>query len=726
MNRTRSATGCLAADDSRDGLAILARAVAVCFVVTVSLAGASGCSGGSSNNVNGTGGRGTGGALMGSAASAGTSDVLEGSAGVPLGTGGVLVGSGGAQLGGAASAGTSGVSGDSGGVAGTSGVSVGSAGVSVGSGGVAASTGGASGGSGGASGGSGGASGGSGGVSVGSGGASGGSGGVSAGSGGASVGSGGASAGDASVPVELSGYDVEVDPYGTSPLVAVVNLRGVEANEVQSVQVVVTGQDGGQDFVRTYSPTDTDLVVNMDTSDLTFPEAGYHVPVLGLYADRENVVRILVDVLDRGRVDLALKINTSLSKPDEAAWVPSIRVETAVADLMEPGWTVAEISIEPNPNPPIVFVDWTRTIAFDERGAIRWALRMDLPKGETFTLKRSVAGNFLTGSFDTIVEVTKLGRIVRTFQLSDYTLNHEIVQIGSEANGEGVSGGPRGDGIGAILVLASKNDASTIQDHILELDSDSGELLDVWDLAQVFDPTRRTYIDAEKWDISQNGDWLHDNGLAYSQADESIIVSGRHQGVAKIRRDGTLVWLLAPHKGWNEPQSGKLLTAVSATLDPYADAVQLGDQAAGTASTPEFDWPFGQHSPTLLPNGDLLLFDNGASRHFSGFCGSFSRAVIYRVDEAAMTVRQIGQFIFSKSESSCYCSNTHRLPVTGNIFIQPALTGSDTAVAKEVTTQVADDGTITFDKVVFEATLSLVFDKSRWWGYSYRGHRWTF
>jgi arylsulfate sulfotransferase len=311
-------------------------------------------------------------------------------------------------------------------------------------------------------------------------------------------------------------------------------------------------------------------------------------------------------------------------------------------------------------------------------------------------------------------------------QLSDYTLNHEIVQIGSEDNAEGVPGEPGGDYFGNILVLASKNGASTIQDHILQLDSDSGELLDVWDLAQVFDPTRKTYIDAEKWDISQNGDWLHDNGLAHCQADESIIVSGRHQGVAKIRRDGTLVWLLAPHKGWNEPQSGKLLTAVSATLEPYADAVQLGDQAAGTASTPEFDWPFGQHSPTLLPNGDLLLFDNGASRHFSGFCGSFSRAVIYRVDEAAMTVRQIGQFILSESESSCYCSNTYRLPETGNILIQPGLTSSDTAVAKEVATQVADDGTITFDKVVFQATLSLVVDRSRWWVYSYRGHRWTF
>jgi hypothetical protein len=155
--------------------------------------------------------------------------------------------------------------------------------------------------------------------------------------------------------------------------------------------------------------------------------------------------------------------------------------------------------------------------------------------------------------------------------------------------------------------------------------------------------------------------------------------------------------------------------------------VQLGNQAAGTATTPEFDWPYGQHSPALLPNGDLMLFDNGASRHFKGYCGSFSRAVIYRIDEAAMTVRQIGQFILSKAESSCYCSNTQQLPTTGNIIVQPAMANGNTANVKEVTTQLGADGTIAFDKVVFDASINMnVIDTSRWYVYSYRGHRWAF
>ena len=531
---------------------------------------------------------------------------------------------------------------------------------------------------------------------------------------------------DSTASVAPGAYDILVDPNGNSPLVAVVNLRGIDSSQVESVQVVVAGQDGGQDFERTYSPTDAGFAVHMDASDLTFPEAGYHLPVLGLYPDCENEVRIVVDLLDRDSVNLTLQMETHLSIPDEAARLPSMQVETAVVEQMEPGWSVAEISIEPNPNPPIVFAEWTRAIAFDERGAIRWALQLDLPQGETFTTRRSLDGNFLTGSFDTIVEVTKLGRITRTVQLPDHTLHHEIVQIGCDDNGETASTGIDTEYSGNLLVLASKNDASTIQDRILELNLSTGEILNDWDLAAVLDPTRTTFLDPEDWPAG-SADWFHANGIAYSATDESIIVSGRHQGVAKIRRDGSLVWVLAPHKGWIEPQSLKLLTAVNESGAPYDESVQLGEEAAGDSSDPEFDWFFGQHSPSLLPNGDLMLFDNGCSRHWGDPYASNSRAVIYRIDEAAMTVRQITQFALSKSESAYYVSNTHQLPVTGNILIQPGGSAWNPAVFKEVATQIADDGTIVFDTVVFEAALDLsIIDSSRWYIYSFRGHRWTF
>src|SRR6185312_7195758 len=121
-----------------------------------------------------------------------------------------------------------------------------------------------------------------------------------------------------------AGYDVAIDPYRTNPLAAVVNLRGVDSADVKRIQVVVTGQGGGSDFVKTYLPTDMELVSNLDSADISFPEAGFHVPVYGLYADRENDVRIHVDRAAAGPVDLTLSIETALTKPSEGVWVPRI------------------------------------------------------------------------------------------------------------------------------------------------------------------------------------------------------------------------------------------------------------------------------------------------------------------------------------------------------------------------------------------------------------------
>jgi hypothetical protein len=92
-----------------------------------------------------------------------------------------------------------------------------------------------------------------------------------------------------------------------------------------------------------------------------------------------------------------------------------------------------------------------------------------------------------------------------------------------------------------------------------------------------------------------------------------------------------------------------------------------------------------------------------------------------------MTVRQIGQFVFNRRETSFFASNTYQLPLTGNILIQPAGGANSPAIAKEIATQIADDGSVTFGEVVFDAAVDLSWvDSSRWYVYSYRAHRWTF
>ena len=59
--------------------------------------------------------------------------------------------------------------------------------------------------------------------------------------------------------------------------------------------------------------------------------------------------------------------------------------------------------------------------------------------------------------------------------------------------------------------------------------------------------------------------------------------------------------------------------------------------------------------------------------------------------------------------------------------VQPGGSANNPALVRELTTDVADDGVVSFGTVVFDATLDLSFvDPNSWYVYSYRGHRWAF
>src|SRR5690242_7873391 len=97
-------------------------------------------------------------------------------------------------------------------------------------------------------------SGGASGGTTGSGGATGGT----TGSGGATGGitGSGASSGSGGETNAVDDYEVLVNPYGNAALVAVINVPGLEASDVATVEVVVSGQNGAPDLAREYVPTD--------------------------------------------------------------------------------------------------------------------------------------------------------------------------------------------------------------------------------------------------------------------------------------------------------------------------------------------------------------------------------------------------------------------------------------------------------------------------------------
>jgi hypothetical protein len=166
-----------------------------------------------------------------------------------------------------------------------------------------------------------------------------------------------------------------------------------------------------------------------------------------------------------------------------------------------------------------------------------------------------------------------------------------------------------------------------------------------WPIPSLLDTSRIGYDSLE--DVTNGFDWGHANAATYAEDLDAWLVSVRHQDavVAVNRSDGTLRWILANPDLWA----------------PELDTLRL--QPVGDVT-----WPFHAHSVRWLPGrrgeGRLVLLDNGNNRvtPLTGdpkppFEEQYSRAVVYRVDDAARTVREAWAFepdpvVFASSQGS--------------------------------------------------------------------------
>ena len=82
---------------------------------------------------------------------------------------------------------------------------------------------------------------------------------------------------------------------------------------------------------------------------------------------------------------------------------------------------------------------------------------------------------------------------------------------------------------GNFLVTVNDYSKPTEEDVIIEVDRNSGQIINRWDLDQSLDKNRKVWASNR---ANLEVDWFHANGLAYSATDDCIIVSGRTQGVS--------------------------------------------------------------------------------------------------------------------------------------------------------------------------------------------------
>lgn len=391
----------------------------------------------------------------------------------------------------------------------------------------------------------------------------------------------------------------------------------------------------------------------------------HNLTVLGLYAGYDNRVSIVMtdkDGNERARTELTLP-----TQPLQIAALPAyIKVKQVRFDKLEPGMTMLN-------DPGASEADTSCPYMLDADGEIRWVLDWRtspdlLHVGAQCGLHRLDNGHYLVGDANNgqVAEVDVLGKVVRKWDLQSvgYNFHHDALM----------------DGNGKLLITATKLDAvlasgkPRIYDYIIEMSAD-GTVDRTWDLTALLDSARYAATDPSLPGAAfgqTQGNWAHNNAVL--PWGDDYLASARFQGVFKFNRSGELAWVIAPHKNWRPEYRKYLLTP----LDKDGNVVTDPQVVSGEKSSEAFDWPWGQHTPVIMPNGHILVFDNGYGRNFVTKLftepGQYSRAVEYEVDETNRTVGQVWEY--GRDRADCYAaamSSVQYLPITKHILFCPGM-----------------------------------------------------
>ncbi|MCI8454799.1 MAG: aryl-sulfate sulfotransferase [Lachnospiraceae bacterium] len=415
-----------------------------------------------------------------------------------------------------------------------------------------------------------------------------------------------------------AGYSFEaplvvVNPYGNAPLSA---LAIFDTEEETEVTVTIKGHDAKDDITT------------------TFPREKRHIlPIAGLYAGQET------------QVELTLSDGSSISLSIATEPVDEDLVNAEVIRLDEEFYDYEQLTF--------AYYNYG-TLAYDSEGDLRFysqfpALPLTrLSNGHFAAYTREFADK-KSGTFAGIVEIDICGRIYNQYMLPGGA-HHEIRELSN----------------GNLLVGTSHDDLSVINCSIAEIERDTGNLVWQLDLCDLMDTTDGIGVLYERMNQAGFAVWFHDNSFCYDEATDSLLISGRIVDAVVCVEKSTqkLKWILGTNEGWNNADPSLFFTPIDNDGD--------------------FEWQFAQHNVDLLPDLDgnpatldVLMFDNGCARtkdlNQGGVSGKdvYSRAVVYHVDTAAMTVSQEWEYGKERGDSwySAYISGANYEEDTGVFWI---------------------------------------------------------
>ena len=424
---------------------------------------------------------------------------------------------------------------------------------------------------------------------------------------------------------------VTLDPNGVTPLSAV-----LEMSTQTPVKVLLEISDGTSVRQLKHNKLETE----------------HYIPILGLFPDSAYTVKVSMEDKDGNIWELPASVGQQIiqtnSLPDD---FPKIEVHVSKPELMEPGYTLLDRSSRGRGADPLLGI---YSIILDSAGRVVW---YTLSSHSASNMAQLPNGNLIYRDEGEVNEMTMLGEKLSLIVLADPGLGlHHDLSVTTDGTYLSVSR--------ETFIYDNyptnytdpipRQTAEIIDEPIVEFSAD-GELLNIWWLKDMLDPSRIGYLALEGVEPL---DWVHVNAVTYDSRDDSIIVSVRHQdAVIKFSREtGELIWILGPHNNWSESFQKYLLNPVGS----------------------DFAWQYHQHAPMITGDGTLLLFDNGnyKTSPFDGLesvasTDNFSRAVEFSIDEEKMEVEQVWEYgtLSSPRIYADFIGDADWMPETGNALV---------------------------------------------------------
>lgn len=451
---------------------------------------------------------------------------------------------------------------------------------------------------------------------------------------------------------EIEGYTIDkpnivLNPYGNSPLTALIIFK---TKTKVSPKVTIVGKDELTTYTHTFDK-----------------EKEHYLPIYGLYANSEN--QVIIEYEEK---------NETIKK------TITIKTDALPKNMAIPSYVYAD---KENLTNDLYFYTPSSigyTCAYDVNGDIRWYLtnyalwKIDrLENGHLLVSTERLINSpyYMTGLY----EIDLLGKIYTEYSLKG-GYHHDYYEM---ENGN--------------LLIASDdfyNDDGTVEDYIVELDRQTGEIIKTFDLKDVLNMKDGQ---SENWTAY---DWFHNNSVWYDKETNSITLSGRHQdAVVNIDyKTGDLNWIIGDPKNWSEEYQKYF-------FKPIGDG--------------EFEWQWSQHAAMITPEGYVFILDNGNNKskikeEYVSAENSYTRGVMYKIDTENMTIEQIWEYgkergseFYSPYISDVdYINENHYIVHSGGIvYVDGKNSNQPAGLSSGNTTLVSDTVELLNDKIIFELKL---------------------